>query len=97
MLFTLIVSFAAGYILGSIIAYCIDVVDEWLTSQRAKELASEKTGKKITKLVIDKVQKNAEYGETISVRAFDESYEHFADITFNAEKGSSLYTNQTIY
>lgn len=97
MLFTLIASFAAGYILGSIIAYCIDVVDEWLTSQRAKELAREKTGKKITKLVIDKVQQNAEYGETISARAFDESYEHFADITFNAEKGSSLYTNQTIY
>ena len=97
MFFTLLASFAAGVILGAIISICIDVVDEWLSTQRAKELARERTNKRITKLVVDKVESNTEYGETISVRAFDESYEHFADITYHAHRGSALYTGQVLY
>lgn len=96
MFFTLIASFAAGFVLGAIISICINVVNVWLSSLRAKELAREHTNKRITKLIVDKVERNAEYGETISVRAFDESYEHFADITYYASKGSALYAGQVI-
>lgn len=97
MIFTFIASFAVGYMIGAIAAYCIDVVNEWLSTQRAKELARERVKKKINKLIIKNVTKNAEYGETISAHALDESNEYFADITFHAAKGSALYSGQVLY
>lgn len=97
MIVSFLVGFAIGAIIGAIIDICIDVYNEWLTKERAKELAKQETGKKITKLVVDKVKSNAEYGETIDVRAFDENNEHVANITYNATKGSALYSGQTIY
>lgn len=97
MIISFLVGCAIGAIIGAIIDICIDVYNEWLSSQRAKELAARETGKKITKLVVDNVKKNAEYGETIDVRAFDENYDHVANITFNATQGSALYSGQTIY
>lgn len=97
MIISFLIGFAIGAVIGAVIDICIDVYNEWLSTQRAKELARQETGKKIAKLVVDRVKTNAEYGETIDVRAFDENYEHVANITFNASKGSALYANQTIY
>lgn len=97
MIISFLVGLAIGAVVGAIINICIDVYDEWLSTKRAKELAESEIGKKIGKLVVDKVKTNAEYGETIDARVFDENYEHIGNATFNAMKGSALYSGQTIY
>lgn len=96
MIISFLVGFAIGAVIGAIIDICIDVYNEWLSTKRAKELAEREIGQKLTKLVVTKISTNAEYGETIDARAFDENYEHVANITFNATKGSALYSGQTI-
>ena len=96
MLGSFLIGFAIGWIIGSVISICINVYYEYLNTRRAKELASEKTGKQITKLIVTDLKGNAEYGETIDARAFDSENNHVANITFNASKGSSLYSGQTI-
>lgn len=95
MIFSLIASFAIGYVIGSVVVYCIDVIEEWLSIRRAKELALERTN--LAKLIVENIQKDAIIGEAIHARAFNESNEHFADFTFNVVKGSDLYTGQVIY
>ena len=97
MWISFLVGFAIGAVIGAVIDICIDVYNEWLSSQRAKELAARETGKIISKLCVDNLKKNAEYGETIDVRAFDENNDLIANITYNASKGSALYKGQTIY
>lgn len=97
MIISILIGFAIGAAIGAVIDICIDVLNEWLSSQRAKELAAKETGKKISKLMVDSIKKNAEYGETIDVRAFDENQELIANITYNTSIGSSLYAGQTIY
>lgn len=97
MIISILIGFAIGAAIGAVIDICIDVLNEWLSTQRAKELAAKETGKKISKLMVDNIKKNAEYGETIDVRAFDENQELIANITYNASRGSSLYAGQTIY
>lgn len=97
MIISCLIGFVIGAAIGAVIDICIDVVYEWLSSQRAKELAAKETGKKISKLMVDGIKKNAEYGETIDVRAFDENLELVANITYNASKGSALYAGQIIY
>lgn len=96
MLGSFLIGFAIGFMLGTVLSICIDIYGEYLTTRRAKELAGEKTGKTITKIIVTEVKGNAEYGETINARAFDSDNEHVANITFNATKGSSLYSGQKI-
>lgn len=96
MLISFLIGFAIGALIGAVIDICIDVYNEWLSSQRAKELAAIETGKKISKLYVDNLKKNAEYGETIDIRAFDENNDLIANIKYNAYKGSALYIGQTI-
>ena len=97
MIVSFLIGFAIGAIIGAVIDICIEVYNEWLSTQRAKDLARQETGKKITKLVVDSLKNNVEYGETIDVRAFDENNEHIDNITYHAAKGSALYAGQTIY
>lgn len=80
-------------LIGAVIDIVIDVYNEYLTSSKAKTLATEKTNKKITKIIVSNIQKNGEIGEVIDVKAFDEDNNHVANVTFNAQQGSSLITN----
>ena len=79
-------------LIGAVIDIVIDVYNEYLTSSKAKTLATEKTNKKITKIIVSNIQKNGEIGEVIDVKAFDEDNNHVANVTFNAQQGSSLIT-----
>lgn len=82
-------------LIGAVIDIVIDVYNEYLTSFKAKTLATEKTNKKITKIIVSNIQKNGEIGEVIDVKAFDEDNNHVANVTFNAQQGSSLITNNS--
>lgn len=82
-------------LIGAVIDIVIDVYNEYLTSSKAKTLATEKTNKKITKIIVSNIQKNGEIGEVIDVKAFDEDNNHVANVTFNAQQGSSLITNNS--
>ena len=90
----MIISFLVGFGIGMLIGAVIDIV-EYLTSSKAKTLATEKTNKKITKIIVSNIQKNGEIGEVIDVKAFDEDNNHVANVTFNAQQGSSLITNNS--
>ena len=82
-------------LIGAVIDIVIDVYNEYLPSSKAKTLATEKTNKKITKIIVSNIQKNGEIGEVIDVKAFDEDNNHVANVTFNAQQGSSLITNNS--
>ena len=92
MIISFLVVFGIGMLIGAVIDIVIDVYNEYLTSSKAKTLATEKTNKKITKIIVSNIQKNGEIGEVIDVKAFDEDNNHVANVTFNAQQGSSLIT-----
>lgn len=95
MIISFLVGFGIGMLIGAVIDIVIDVYNEYLTSSKAKTLATEKTNKKITKIIVSNIQKNGEIGEVIDVKAFDEDNNHVANVTFNAQHGSSLITNNS--
>lgn len=95
MLLSFLVGFGVGLIIGSVISIVIDVLNEYLTSLRAKELASQQTGKKITKLIVSSIKNDGVIGESIDVQAFDDNNTHIANITYHAQQGSSLCQNLT--
>lgn len=95
MIISFLVGFGIGLIIGAVIDICIDVYNDYLTSTKAKELARQKTNKNITKLVVGSIRKDREIGEVIDVKAFDNENNHVANITYNAQKGSSLCSNTT--
>lgn len=95
MIISFLVVFGIGMLIGAVIDIVIDVYNEYLTSSKAKTLATEKTNKKITKIIVSNIQKNGEIGEVIDVKAFDEDNNHVANVTFNAQQGSSLITNNS--
>ncbi|MDY2943874.1 MAG: hypothetical protein SOT07_09315 [Paludibacteraceae bacterium] len=81
---------AVGFVIGSIISLVINVYDEFLTSQVAKQKAAEELGKSIRTIIIKNVSKNGNC-ETISAKAIGLEDSEVADVTFHAYKGSSLY------
>lgn len=95
MIISFLVGFGIGMLIGAVIDIVIDVYNEYLTSSKAKTLATEKTNKKITKIIVSNIQKNGEIGEVIDVKAFDEDNNHVANVTFNAQQGSPLITNNS--
>lgn len=95
MIISFLVGFGIGMLIGAVIDIVIDVYNEYLTSSKAKTLATEKTNKKITKIIVSNIQKNGEIGEVIDVKAFDEDNNHVANVRFNAQQGSSLITNNS--
>lgn len=95
MIISFLVGFGIGLIIGAVIDICIDVYNDYLTSTKAKELARQKTNKNITKLVVGSIRKDREIGEVIDVKAFDDENNHVANITYNAQKGSSLCSYTT--
>lgn len=95
MIISFLVGFGIGILLGAVMDIVIDVYSEYLTSSKAKELATEKTNKKITKIIVSNIRKDSEVGEIIDVKAFDEENNHVANVTFNAQQGSSLITNNS--
>lgn len=95
MIISFLVGFGIGMLIGAVIDIVIAVYNEYLTSSKAKTLATEKTNKKITKIIVSNIQKNGEIGEVIDVKAFDEDNNHVANVTFNAQQGSSLITNNS--
>lgn len=95
MIISFLVGFGIGMLIGAVIDIVIDIYNEYLTSSKAKTLATEKTNKKITKIIVSNIQKNGEIGEVIDVKAFDEDNNHVANVTFNAQQGSSLITNNS--
>ena len=95
MIISFLVGFGIGLLIGTVIDIIIDVCNEFLTSAKAKELAAQRANKKVTKIIVTSIRKDGEIGEAIDVRAFDEDNNHIANITYNAQKGSSLLTNHT--
>lgn len=95
MIVSFLVGFGIGMLIGAIIDICIDVYNDYLTSYKAKQLAKERTNKNITKIVVQNIRKDGVIGEVIDVKAFDENNEHVANITYNAQQGSSLCSNST--
>lgn len=95
MIISFLVGFGIGMLIGAVIDMVIDVYSEYLTSSKAKELATEKTNKKITKIIVSNIKKDRDVGEVIDVKAFDEDNNHVANITFNAQQGSSLIVNNS--
>lgn len=95
MIISFLVGFGIGMLIGAVIDIVIDVYSEYLTSSKAKELATEKTNKKIIKIIVSNIRKDGEIGEIIDVKAFDEENNHVANVTFNAQQGSSLITNNS--
>lgn len=95
MIISFLVGFGIGMLIGAVIDIVIAVYNEYLTSSKAKTLATEKTNRKITKIIVSNIQKNGEIGEVIDVKAFDEDNNHVANVTFNAQQGSSLITNNS--
>lgn len=96
MLISFLIGCAIGAIISSVIDIIIDVIDKKLSSFNAKKLAEDKTGKKFSKLIVEKIQENAEIGQNIDIKAFDENNEHVANITYRAAKGTTLFTGQII-
>lgn len=95
MIVSFLIGFGVGMLIGTIIDICIDVYNDYLTSYKAKQLAKERTNKNITKIVVQNIRKDRVIGEVIDVKAFDENNEHVANITYNAQQGSSLCSNST--
>lgn len=95
MIISFLIGFGIGMIIGAVIDIVIDVYNEYLSSVKAKELAAQKTNKKIAKIIVTSIRNNGEIGEVIDVKAFDEENNHVANVTYNAQKGSSLLTNHT--
>lgn len=95
MIISILVGFGIGLLIGSVIDIIIDVYNEYLTSAKAKELAAQRANKKVSKIIVTCIRKEGEIGEAIDVKAFDEDNNHVANITYNAQRGSSLLTNQT--
>lgn len=95
MIISFLVGFGIGMLIGAVIDIVIDVYNEYLTSSKAKKLATEKTNKKITQIIVSNIKKNGKIGEVIDVKAFDEDNNHVANVTFNAQQGSSLITNNS--
>lgn len=95
MIISFLIGFGIGLLIGTVMDIIIDVCNEYLTSAKAKNLAAQRTNKKIAKIVVTSIRKDGEIGEAIDVKAFDEGNNHVANITYNAQRGSSLLTNQT--
>lgn len=95
MIISFLVGFGIGMLIGAVIDIVIDVCNEYLTSFKAKKLVKEKTNKEVAKIYVTSIQKGRDVGEVIEVKAFDEDNNHVANVTFNAQQGSSLIANNS--